>query len=179
MATDEELMWALTYDGYERFSRDMSACQELLRPAMSAYEASGQIPEWCGVDLLRAWAFFRQREHHNLGHQPMARDWGDVLDAIRRHPAAKDGDLPPSRFPNLTGEWAVRLGTALEAPYLSKLSDFLDAERCSHQVVPPAELMFRAFELTPYERVRVVILGQEPVSHSWRRRRLGILSLQP
>ena len=33
VATDEELKWALTYDGYERFSRDMSAYYELLRLA--------------------------------------------------------------------------------------------------------------------------------------------------
>lgn len=162
MATGDELEWALTYDGYERFSRDMSAYHELLRPAMSAYEASGQIPEWCGVDLLRAWAFFRQRQHHNLAHEPMARDWDDVLDAIRRHPAATDRDLPPARFPNLAGEWAVPLGMALKAPYLSKLSEFVAAERCSHEVVPPTDLTFRAFELTPFEKVRVVILGQDP-----------------
>ena len=56
VATDEELMWALTYDGYERFSQDMKPYSVLLRPAISAYEASGRIPEWCGVDLLLAWA---------------------------------------------------------------------------------------------------------------------------
>jgi uracil-DNA glycosylase len=162
VATDEELKWALTYDGYERFSRDMSAYYELLRPAMSAYEKSGRIPDWCGVDLLRAWAFYRQREHHNLGHGLMARDWDNVLDAIRRHPAAKDGDFPPHRFPGLTGEWAVRLRSTLEAPYWSKLVEFIDTDRGSHEVFPAPDRTFRAFELTPYEIVRVVILGQDP-----------------
>ena len=162
MATDEELKWALTYDGYERFSRDMSAYCELLRPAVSAYEASGRIPEWCGVDLLRAGAFYRQREHHNLGHGPMARDWDDVLDAIRRHPAATNRDFPPYRFPNLTGEWAERLRSALEAPYWSKLVEFVETDRRSHEVLPTPDRTFRAFELTPYEKVRVVILGQDP-----------------
>ena len=128
---------------------------------MSAYEASGRIPEWCGVDLLRAWAFYRQREHHNLGHGPMARDWDDVLDAIRRHPAATNGDLPPYRYPNLTGEWAVRLRSALEAAYWSKLLEFVETDRRSHEVLTP-DRTFRAFELTPYEKVRVVILEQDP-----------------
>ena len=129
---------------------------------MSAYEASGRIPEWCGVDLLRAWAFYRQREHHNLGHSPMADDWNDVLNAIRRHPAARDGDIPPNGSPALTGQWAERLRSTLGAPYWSKLMGFVEADRTTHEVSPAREQTFRAFELTPYETVRVVILGQDP-----------------
>jgi uracil-DNA glycosylase len=163
VATDEELKWALTYDGYERFSRDMGAYYELLRPAISDYEASGRrVPEWCGVDLLRAWAFYRQREHHNLGHSPMADDWNDVLNAIRRHPAARDGDIPPTGLPALTDQWAEQLRSTLEAPYWSKLMGFVEADRTTHEVLPAREQTFRAFELTPYETVRVVILGQDP-----------------
>ncbi len=162
MATYEELKWALKYDGYERFSQDMSAYYELLRPAMSTYEATGRIPEWCGVDLLRAWAFYRQREHHNLGHEPMARDWDDVLDAIRRHPAAKKRDLPPDRSPNFSGEWAAQLRSTLDAPYWSELMEFIDIERHFQDVFPTPDRTFKAFDLTPYERIRVVILGQDP-----------------
>ena len=40
--------------------------------------------------------------------------------------------------------------------------DFVASERRAHEVFPPAEQTFRAFELTPYDEVRVVILGQDP-----------------
>lgn len=40
--------------------------------------------------------------------------------------------------------------------------DFVASERQAHEVFPPEEQTFRAFELTPYDDVRVVILGQDP-----------------
>lgn len=98
MASEAELRWALGYNGYERFASSHDggdAYHRLLQPAMREYEATGRVPDWCGVDLLRAWAFYRQREHHMDGISPMAEDWDAVLDAIRRHPAARASDLPP------------------------------------------------------------------------------------
>ncbi|NYD59285.1 hypothetical protein BKA08_003523 [Nocardioides marinisabuli] len=99
MVNEAETRWALEYNGYERFAGGSSgsdALRRLLQPAMREYEATGRVPDWCGVDLLRAWAFYRQREHHMDGVSPMARDWDAVLDAIRRHPAATAWDLPPT-----------------------------------------------------------------------------------
>lgn len=98
MVSDAELRWALDYNGYERFAGGTGGTEvfiRLLQPAMREYEATGRVPDWCGVDLLRAWAFYRQREHHMDGLGPMAPDWDAVLDAIRRHPAATSSDLPP------------------------------------------------------------------------------------
>ena len=40
--------------------------------------------------------------------------------------------------------------------------EFVETERRTHVVFPAREQTFRAFELTPYEKVRVVILGQDP-----------------
>ncbi len=96
MVSEAELRWALEYNGYERFAGGIDAYHALLQPAMREYEATGRVPDWCGVDLLRGWAFYRQREHQMDGVSPMARDWDAVLDAIRRHPAALAGDLPPN-----------------------------------------------------------------------------------
>lgn len=162
VATNEELKWALKYNGYERFAQDTGVYYELLRPGISAYEQTGRIPEWCGVDFLRAWAFYRQREHHFDGCGPMARDWDAVLDAIRSHPAATKAQRPPERSASLTGEWLTHLHSTLEEPFWSELMGFVDAERDSREVFPPAAQTYRAFDLTPYESVRVVILGQDP-----------------
>lgn len=160
--TIAELQWALAYNGYERIAQDPNALYNLLRPAVAAYETTGRIPDWCGVDFLRAWAFYRQREHHHVGHGPMARDWNAVLEALRNHPAATAKDIPPRPRLDLTGEWADRLRAELEAPYWAELMEFVDVERLGDDVFPPAEQTFRAFDLTPYNAVRVVILGQDP-----------------
>jgi hypothetical protein len=129
---------------------------------MAEHAATKRIPEWCGVDFLRAWAFYRQREHHHVGHGPVAEDFFDVLEAVRRHPKATQGDLPPDAPLGLPGDWRAHLTATLEAPSWSDLIDFVASERRAHEVFPPAEQTFRAFELTPYDEVRVVILGQDP-----------------
>ena len=146
VVTDAELRWALTYDGYARFAHSPEALLEVLRPAMAEHAATKQIPEWCGVDFLRAWAFYRQREHHHVGHGPIAEDFYDVLEAIRRHPKAKKRDLPPSPPLRLPGDWSAHLAATLEAPYWSELMDFVASERQAHEVFPPEEQTFRALE---------------------------------
>lgn len=162
MVTEAELRWALSYDGYARFAHSPEALFEVLRPAMAEHAATKRIPEWCGVDFLRAWAFYRQREHHHVGHGPIAEDFYDVLEAIRRHPAASKRDLPPQRPATLPEDWRAHLRGTLAAPYWSELMDFVDRERETYVVLPPQEQTFRAFELTPYDKVLVVILGQDP-----------------
>lgn len=162
MATEAELQWALTYDGYARMAHSPESLYDMLRPAMAEHAATGRIPEWCGVDFLRAWAFYRQREHHHVGHGRIAEDFHDVLDAIRRHSAAKKLDLPPAPPAGLPNDWSAHLRATLEAPYWSELMDFVTCERETREVFPPKELTFRAFELTSYDAVRVVILGQDP-----------------
>jgi uracil-DNA glycosylase len=54
------------------------------------------------------------------------------------------------------------LGQERERPYFRKLEAFLDRERGRHTVHPPREETFRALELTPFQNVRVVLLGQDP-----------------
>ena len=59
--------------------------------------------------------------------------------------------------------WKQALQSEFDKPYFARLVDFLHQEKASGQVVyPPGGLIFRAFELTPLDQVKVVILGQDP-----------------
>ncbi len=58
--------------------------------------------------------------------------------------------------------WQAVLGDETEQLYFKRLQEFVEAERAAHQVFPPADDVFAALRLTPYERVRVLILGQDP-----------------
>jgi hypothetical protein len=62
----------------------------------------------------------------------------------------------------LPHDWDAVLDDALHTPGWSELNEFVDQERKAGPVYPAAENVFRAFELTPYAKVRVVILGQDP-----------------
>ncbi|HEX8245405.1 MAG TPA: uracil-DNA glycosylase [Longimicrobium sp.] len=62
----------------------------------------------------------------------------------------------------LPESWRPHLGGELEKPYFAQLREFVERERRAHTVYPPEEEVFAALELTPYERVKVMILGQDP-----------------
>lgn len=58
--------------------------------------------------------------------------------------------------------WSKALAEEFEKPYFAELSDFVRSEYAAKDVYPPRELVFDAFERTPFEKVKVVILGQDP-----------------
>ena len=59
--------------------------------------------------------------------------------------------------------WKARIGDYLERPEMRALADFLRAEkRAGKEIYPPGPEIFAAFDHTPFEAVRVVILGQDP-----------------
>lgn len=63
----------------------------------------------------------------------------------------------------LPESWARHLGAEFDAPYMQALRDFLAREKAARKVIyPHSSNWFRAFELTPLDRVRVVVLGQDP-----------------
>ncbi|MCH5373848.1 MAG: uracil-DNA glycosylase [Planctomycetes bacterium] len=62
----------------------------------------------------------------------------------------------------LPASWASVLAVETQQPYFARLRDFVDRERQRYPVYPPAEDMFRAFALTPYHKLRIVLLGQDP-----------------
>src|SRR4051812_14187218 len=54
------------------------------------------------------------------------------------------------------------LADEFEQPYFDKLEAFLAEERENHIVYPPEDEVFSALKLTPYDDVRVFLLGQDP-----------------
>lgn len=56
-----------------------------------------------------------------------------------------------------------RLETEFTKPYFPKIKEFIQAElQAGHTVYPAGKDIFRAFDVTPFEQVKVVILGQDP-----------------
>ncbi len=64
-------------------------------------------------------------------------------------------------FP-LENSWSEQLADSLHTPEFLSLMNFLDAEYKSQTIFPPKEHLFAAFNSTPFNAVRVVILGQDP-----------------
>lgn len=63
----------------------------------------------------------------------------------------------------LEASWLARLGDEFDMPYMDQLREFLRLEkRRGKRIYPPGSEMFSAFAHTPLERVKVVILGQDP-----------------
>ena len=58
--------------------------------------------------------------------------------------------------------WREFLGEAVDAGSFRQLSSFLNAEYLEQTVFPPLDDLFTAFRLTPPDRVKAVILGQDP-----------------
>ena len=64
--------------------------------------------------------------------------------------------------PQIEASWKEVLKEEFEKPYFAALKEFLLEEKSKYAVYPPGELIFNAFRLTPFESVRVVLLGQDP-----------------
>ena len=58
--------------------------------------------------------------------------------------------------------WAEHLQQEFDAPYFEALTDFVKAEYAAGPCFPPAGQIFRAFDACPFDKVKVVILGQDP-----------------
>jgi uracil-DNA glycosylase len=63
----------------------------------------------------------------------------------------------------LEKSWYEKLKNEISQPYIQELKEFLEKENKSGKVVyPPEPLVFNAFLQTPYDQVKVVIVGQDP-----------------
>ena len=63
----------------------------------------------------------------------------------------------------LDQSWLNVIGAEFEKPYMLKLKQFLVEEKSSGKTIYPAgSLIFNAMNTTPFDKVRVVILGQDP-----------------
>src|SRR3989344_5190744 len=58
--------------------------------------------------------------------------------------------------------WAKHLNGEFEKPYFAELVAYVKKEYQSDVIYPPPKYIFRAFDLCPFEKVKVVILGQDP-----------------
>ncbi len=58
--------------------------------------------------------------------------------------------------------WKMRLQDEFDKPYFRTLTDFVRQEYRNGVVYPPARLIFNAFDLCPFDDVKVVIIGQDP-----------------
>jgi uracil-DNA glycosylase len=67
-----------------------------------------------------------------------------------------------SLIKNLPADWAELLADEFSKIYFHQLSENLEHEFNAFNVFPPPEQMFSAFSFTPFQRVKVVILGQDP-----------------
>lgn len=64
---------------------------------------------------------------------------------------------------NIEQSWKDALGDEFGKPYFASLVRFLHDEKDAGKVIyPPGSLIFNAFRLTPVDKVKVVILGQDP-----------------
>ncbi len=77
-----------------------------------------------------------------------------MQDGARPETARLEPRLPPT--------WLDVVGDEFRQPYMFRLKQFLTAERAAHTVFPPGKEMFSAFWHTPFDQVRVVLLGQDP-----------------
>jgi uracil-DNA glycosylase len=64
--------------------------------------------------------------------------------------------------PNIDESWKNALWHEFQSEYFAQLKDFLLVEKSNYHVYPPGPLIFNAFNRTPLDNVKVVILGQDP-----------------
>jgi uracil-DNA glycosylase len=71
--------------------------------------------------------------------------------------------MTPQKTGQLHPSWLAVIGNELEKPYMQALRHFLKEEKTDGKVIyPPSSLIFNAFNHAPFDKVRVVIIGQDP-----------------
>jgi uracil-DNA glycosylase len=64
--------------------------------------------------------------------------------------------------PQIEESWKEVLASEFGSSYFVELKEFLTEEKAKFAVYPPGSQIFNAFQLTPFNQVKVVILGQDP-----------------
>jgi uracil-DNA glycosylase len=64
--------------------------------------------------------------------------------------------------PQIEESWRLVLQEEFESPYFRDLTEFIREEKKKFIIYPPGSQIFSAFDHTPFNRVKVVILGQDP-----------------
>jgi uracil-DNA glycosylase len=58
--------------------------------------------------------------------------------------------------------WKSKLKEEFEKEYFLKLSEFIKSEYMLHSIYPPGSLIFNAFNSCPFDKVKAVMIGQDP-----------------
>jgi uracil-DNA glycosylase len=69
--------------------------------------------------------------------------------------------------PAIEDSWKDVLIEEFNKPYFLELKEFLIGEKKNYKVFPPGHLIFNAFNRTPFDKVKVVFIGQDPY-HGFR-----------
>ena len=64
--------------------------------------------------------------------------------------------------PNIEAGWLDALNEEFKKPYFNDLKSFLMEEKKQFTIYPPGKRIFAAFDFTPFDKVKVVLLGQDP-----------------
>lgn len=71
--------------------------------------------------------------------------------------------VPKAQSITMDSSWKKKLSKELELPYMQELFKFLDEEKQAGKIIYPEEQnIFKALELTPFDKTSVVIMGQDP-----------------
>lgn len=62
----------------------------------------------------------------------------------------------------IENSWHEELKDEFEKEYFKKLIAFVKEEYATQQVFPPGSLIFNAFDRTPFDKVKIVLIGQDP-----------------
>ncbi len=100
---DSQIKWAREYNAYGRLageSQSDGALGRLLESAREEWRRSGHVPDWCGVDLLRGWAFHLVTVGRPALEPsgPQGPELTAVLTAVAAHPHAMPFEAPPLEF---------------------------------------------------------------------------------
>ena len=78
----------------------------------------------------------------------------------------------------IPADWKIKLNDDLESPYFKELLRFIEKEYEETECFPQPESIFKAFELSPFDRTKVVIIGQDPY-HGYGQAHGLCFSVQP
>lgn len=106
---DEQLMqrqiaWAHTYNAYDRIAggdASPGALEQILASARREWRRTGEVPQWCGVDLLKAWVFYLTRADRHEGGYILSEggsalaEWDAVFLRIGAHAGTRPDERPP------------------------------------------------------------------------------------
>ena len=62
----------------------------------------------------------------------------------------------------IASDWKEILSEEFEKPYFRELTDFVRQEYASRRIFPRGSNIFRAFDKCPFDRLKVVVIGQDP-----------------